>query len=105
MANVKAKRHTHKYYKAYEFKDTGPFLWACALPTCSHHMPKHMESMLPGKYTLCWKCEETTVLDTRTMKMDKPLCEDCDTNYISIESPDLLEELVKAGLVKDGEKS
>ncbi len=97
MANVKAKRHTHKYYKAREYRGKdSPFLWACALPDCSHHMPKHMEAMLEGKYTVCWSCGETTVLDSRTLKTDKPICEDCDpdTNVLAT-----VEALKDAGII------
>lgn len=96
MANTKAKRHTHKYFKAREFPKSPSFLWACALPDCNHHMPKHMESMLPGKYTMCWKCGETTIMDERTMKMDKPLCDDCDPET-SIENT--VNALTELGLV------
>lgn len=74
MANTKAKRHTHKYHKieiAYQK------VWACALPTCNHYMPKHMEAMVPGKASLCWECGEEIILTPQNMQSDKPVCDDC----------------------------
>lgn len=69
-----AKRHAHKYYKAkLSFGD----VWACALPDCNHYMPTHMAQMVPGKNTLCWKCDNVTTMTLENMKSDKPLCPEC----------------------------
>ena len=76
-----AKRHTHKYFRK---KTAYLNVWACALPTCSHFMPPHLEDMVEGKATICWNygndndCEKITIMDSRTMKMDKPKCQVCD---------------------------
>jgi hypothetical protein len=82
----KNSKHTHKYYKAYS-TDKRSFLWTC--PDCQHHMPKHYEHTLPGRLTQCWghdkDCEKSTVLDSRTLVMDKPLCTVCDPDYIAPE--------------------
>ena len=52
-------------------------VWACALPDCNHYMPKHLENMLPGKNTLCWKCSNECELNGSNMEDDKPKCFDC----------------------------
>lgn len=69
-----SKKHIHKYHKVeVNFVE----VWACALPTCNHHMPKHYENMMPGKATICWDCGEATLLDPVNMKLTKPTCSDC----------------------------
>ena len=70
----RAKRHTHKYYKANVAEQT---VWACALPMCNHYMPAHMANLVNGKFSVCWKCGETFTLNPSNMKMDKPECDDC----------------------------
>lgn len=74
MATSKAKRHTHKYHKV---KIASDKVWACALPHCNHHMPKHMENLVVGKATLCWNCDEEFTLNVANMRDDKPQCDDC----------------------------
>jgi hypothetical protein len=99
MANTKAKRHVHKYYRARPNKYSD-FLWACAIPDCTHHMPKHMEHLLHGKATICWGCGEQMILDERAYKMDKPICMDCDPNVVPVETmdPELIEKLKEMGV-------
>lgn len=80
--STKSKRHIHKYYRV---EVNGEKLWACGLPNCYHHMPRHYEGLLPGKFSICWKCGEVTTLDDRTLHMDKPLCEECDPNYAPVD--------------------
>jgi hypothetical protein len=59
-----------------------------------------MESLLPGKNTECWGCGELTTMDDRTMKMEKPLCTNCDPNSIPVEAmdPELIEKLKEMGV-------
>lgn len=71
---ARSKRHVHKYHKVMV---ANQYVWACALPDCTHYMPKHMENMIPGKYSICWNCGETFLLDTVNMRTDKPYCPDC----------------------------
>ena len=68
------KRHIHKYYKA---DVLGEKLWACALPTCNHHMPPHYSSLISGKATICWECNDIMVLHAYALEMDKPICLVC----------------------------
>jgi hypothetical protein len=59
-----------------------------------------MEDILPGKWTACWSCSGKTTMDSRTMAMDKPLCESCDPNAIGVESdPELVEKLKELGII------
>jgi len=52
----KGRRHPHKYYRV---KLPGQYpVWACALEDCSHHMPRHYESLLLHKSFECWNCGE-----------------------------------------------
>ena len=72
--STKAKRHRHKYHR---IPYSGTTVWACALSDCPHYMPKHMESILPGKATYCWGCETEMLLSPENMKKDKPICPNC----------------------------
>lgn len=67
------KKHTHKYYRMLlnEVK-----VWACALG-CNHYMPKHMESLVNGKKSICWECGEEFILTPVLMSVDYPTCEVC----------------------------
>ena len=68
------KKHVHKYHRLLV---NNQFVWACAFPDCTHFMPKHFENLIPGKFSICWNCEETFRLDTVNMRSDKPQCPDC----------------------------
>lgn len=88
-----AKKHTHKYY--FGLLVGGDKVWACALPNCTHYMPKHMEGNVEGKFALCWKCSEQFTLDPVNMKRAKPICDDCTMMIVPDpleESPDYIEE-------------
>ena len=87
--STKAKRHTHKYYRA---KLTFHTVWACALPDCSHHMPPHIADLVRGKSSLCWKCEKPLIMDGRAISMDNPLCESCDPNFVSLNVEEMDDE-------------
>lgn len=69
-----SKRHIHKYHKIdVNYTD----VWACALPDCTHFMPKHMENMVLGRASLCWQCNERFILNTENMKNKRPICPTC----------------------------
>lgn len=88
------KKHTHKYHKIEIAYDK---LWACALDTCTHYMPKHLENNIPGKRSICWKCNEQFILDNVNMADDKPVCSNCSegTNKL-LDYLNLLEEKPEA---------
>lgn len=67
----KIEKHIHRYHKV------KIELWACSFASCNHHMPRHMESLLPGKLSRCNKCNDTFILNKRNMKNNKPLCNKC----------------------------
>lgn len=92
---TKAKRHIHKYYKA--DLDFGE-VWACALPDCSHYMPKHMAKLVNGKSSICWKCNEKMILDPNNMNIDKPVCYSC---AIGVTEEIPLTESIRAFLSKE----
>ena len=70
-----SKNHIHKYHR--RRLGTSNKVWACALPDCSHYIPKHMESMAEGKQSVCNQCGEEFVLNIEAMESDKPRCENC----------------------------
>jgi ribosomal protein S27AE len=68
------KKHIHKYHK---ISLNTVMVWACALPNCSHYMPKHLDGMVLGKASYCWNCGNQMVLDSNNIEMDKPICINC----------------------------
>lgn len=76
---ARSKRHIHKYHK---LSVAGEKVWACALPNCSHYMPKHMEQLVIGKGSFCWLCNEPIVLDVTNMQNDKPTCRACNSSDV-----------------------
>lgn len=91
--STKAKRHVHKYHKV----DMGfSSVWACALPDCSHYMPKHMENTIEGKFSLCWGCGEKFILDVDAMKLTKPMCFNCRTGSTKEEETAPMSENLRA---------
>lgn len=85
--STKAKRHTHKYHR---IEIAGNPTWACALSDCNHYMPPHMASMIPGKASFCWECNDGIILDAANMVEDKPRCVSCRSGI----SPDSIEAIV-----------
>jgi hypothetical protein len=83
--STKSKRHIHKYHRVII---AGTSVWACALGDCNHYMPKHMESIVPGKNSYCWECDSQMILDSINMSEDRPRCTNCrlGINPESIES-------------------
>lgn len=69
-----SKKHIHKYHK---IDVNSVDVWACALPECNHHMPKHYEKMVVGKASICWGCGDFLVLSEANMSMNKPECFKC----------------------------
>lgn len=68
------KATLHKYYRAH--LSLGD-VWACALPECSHYLPKHIEQLINGRATICWNCNNRTTMSPANMGMDRPFCPDC----------------------------
>ena len=89
-----SKRHPHKYHK---IQLSFGKVWACALPECSHYMPLHMTELVVGKFSICWKCGEQFVLEPHHLKLDKPICNDC--NPFEIKS--ITEFLEEKGIINE----
>lgn len=68
------KKHIHKYHKI-----TLGFgqVWSCGIPECNHFMPRNMTNRVVGKASLCWNCGQQITLNNENMKLDRPLCADC----------------------------
>jgi hypothetical protein len=67
-------KHTHKYIRA-TLKYAS--VWRCALPDCTHFIPKHQEPLIEGRYSFCWGCGERFILDEDALKEDMPRCFTC----------------------------
>lgn len=68
------KQHVHKY----ELRPTTTLpVWCCAAPTCNHFMPNHLESILPGRSSICWECNQPFALSKINMKAKRPICDVC----------------------------
>ncbi len=69
-----SKNHVHRYAK----RELSTYkVFACTLSDCSHYQPRHMESMLEGRRSLCTSCGEEFILNRDSMKEDEPRCDDC----------------------------
>ena len=70
-----SKKHVHKYFR---FQLGFKKVWRCALPDCNHFMPAHLENLVEGRASICWKCgEETVILTPLNMEMEHPICISC----------------------------
>ena len=63
--------HTHTYIRRAGSKT----IYQCFHPDCSHFAHKHI---LPGKRAKC-KCGEEYILESRHLKLAKPVCWRCST--------------------------
>lgn len=83
------KRHKrHKYYRVEVAQNK---VWACALPDCTHYIPKHMEKLANGKATFCWGCNAEMTLNPSNMNEDRPQCENCKLGIIPEPEPNTTE--------------
>lgn len=81
--SIKHDHKVHKYYRVIQFD--GKILWTCALPQCTHHMPKHYEATMLGKAFYCWNCGDTTQfrLEHLSSNPDKDYFSEGDINFPS----------------------
>ena len=70
-----SQNHVHKYHR--RRLGASSQVWACALPNCTHYQPKHMESMVEGKQSICNQCGDEFILNVDALSEDKPRCENC----------------------------
>jgi hypothetical protein len=62
----KRTKHTHKYI----YQSLSPFNkgWRCALPHCTHFLPRNVEHMIDGSTSECWSCSEPFMINEDTIK-------------------------------------
>lgn len=75
-----SKNHVHKYhYIPIGRKPNQTFVYACALPDCTHHIPAHQQKLVIGKKSICWECEKQMIMskDIFRRKTRKPRCWEC----------------------------
>lgn len=73
------KSHVHKYIL--RPTDSRP-VWACALG-CGHFMPAHLTSLVEGRPSICWVCEEQFIMTIESMAEKNPRCENCRSGIIT----------------------
>lgn len=62
--------HVHTYRRILK----RPEYYRCVHPDCTHYMHR---MYLPGKRTLCNKCQQPFILDWRALQLSKPHCDNC----------------------------
>lgn len=97
MSTKATRCRVHKYHKI----DLGyATVFACAEPSCTHYMPKHMEQILEGKNSICWACGEKFMMDSDALKMQRPQCMNCRMGVIKSEESEPMSEALKELLAK-----
>lgn len=100
MPGIGSRKHVHKYHKiTIGYTD----VWGCALPNCTHYMPKHMESMVIGKHSLCWQCGKELIMNENTMSIDRPICPLCKTGIDVEELDSPLSAIMQQRINKESE--
>ena len=69
--------HIHRYHKVDIGKRREYFVFACALPDCTHYL--HSENQVVGKFSLCWRCGKKFIIakDVRGRVLKRPHCVSC----------------------------
>lgn len=64
------RKHIHQYERCSSTSGAGRFrpVWKCAIPTCYHWMPPHMEHHLIGRMSICPNCAENFPLTRELMQ-------------------------------------
>ncbi len=66
-------RHIHRYERAILGKNNY-VVYKCNLPDCNHYIS---EKLIKGKRSLCNRCGDQMIMDSRAMKLVKPHCINC----------------------------
>lgn len=87
------KHKIHKYKRINISSREKPYyVYKCMLPNCSHYMPPHL---VIGKYSLCWKCDESFIMLRSSAKLAKPYCGSCGGKNTKKEPQEKIETLLK----------
>lgn len=85
------QNHIHKL-KKHQFKSGNAFFF-CTLPDCNFKMNPALSL---GKRAICWRCNQSFILNEYSIRLVKPHCEAChkpkslkdhDQNFIMSETP------------------
>jgi len=71
---TQSQNHIHRYEKVYLGKKRDYEVFRCNLPNCTHYLRKEL---VKDKISLCNRCGEPMVMDTRAMQLMKPHCVPC----------------------------
>jgi len=53
--------------------------WKCAFEGCAFFVHLGLAHILIGKQAVCWKCDEKFTVTEDSLKVEKPICDDCRT--------------------------
>jgi hypothetical protein len=71
----KIKHGTHRYHRRALGSNK---VWACAVPNCTHFIPRYMEAaLIEGRLSLCNNCGNEFTLTPDALKEDEPRCDEC----------------------------
>ena len=69
---VEKKTHIHKLRRL-KYK-SGSSIFFCALPDCNF---KTNVNLALGKRSICWRCEESFIMNEYSIRLAKPHCDKC----------------------------
>ena len=96
----KIKHGTHRYH----WRKLGSNrVLACAVPNCTHYVPKHLEAVLiDGRPSLCNSCGLEFTLTPDALKEDSPRCDNCRLGIKIDETVDLTDVMQSFLEAKEG---
>ena len=65
--------HVHKYVRK-KVGSKGFEVYKCSIPGCTHFV---QSVFLPGRKSICWRCNTVFTIDEKTALLKKPHCNDC----------------------------
>ena len=83
--------HTHRYVKRPLGKNK---VWSCALPGCTHYIPKHLQSTKDAVSSVCNSCGEDYILSLDSQE-ENPRCEDCKAGILKGEAVAPITDVLK----------
>jgi formylmethanofuran dehydrogenase subunit E len=87
--------HVHKYVRVKKSAKATKTFFKCAIPACVHKVEK---AFAIGRLSICNRCGNEFILDTRALDLAKPHCSDCtksSKNEMVIDLASKLEGLLK----------
>lgn len=56
-------------------------------------MPEHYASLMNGKRSICWQCNEPMILTPLNLKMERPICDSCALGLGDTEEPMMTDKM------------